>query len=276
MLPPLPIPPPEVSIEVDEDQEFTVTPPFEVPSPLSPRSALTVLQAFGTGGSTEALCNVAQAASRALITRTATYEDMVRNLQEEVTRLRQQAAPTPVVPRQDHQPRHFIQNNGRLPNFIIPSRGCRAVARYVRVSPGDPSPAEGTMGVGEDIYMHPLAALPHYPDEDDPPEPLPEWFIELMHATNPYFCSLLQGCCLLEDWGLTTDVALYRATSERIQELHAAREGIDASIANCRERLDLVAFRLGSARAALRLAQFQNFASVLPTPRTPNPSAARG
>jgi hypothetical protein len=261
---------------VDEDQEFAVTPPLEVPSPLSPRSAPTVLQAFGTGGSTEALRNIAQAASRALITQTAAYENMVRNLQEEVTRLRQQAAPTPVVPRQDHRPRHFVQNNGRLPNFIIPSRGCRAVARYVRVSPGDPSLAEGTMGVGEDVYTHPLTALPHYPDKDDPPEPLPEWFIELMHATNPHFRSLLQGCRLLEDWGLTADVALYRATSEQIQELHAAREGIDASIANCRERLNLIAFRLGSARAALRLARFQNFASILPMPRTPDPSAVRG
>ena len=111
-LPPLPIPPPEVSIEVDEDQEFAVTPPLKVPSPLSPRSALAMLQAFGTEGSTKALRNVAQAASRALITRTAAYENTVRNLQEEVTQLHQQAAPTPVVPCQDLRPRHFIQNNG--------------------------------------------------------------------------------------------------------------------------------------------------------------------
>jgi hypothetical protein len=75
-----------------------------------------------------------------------------------------------------------------------------------------------------------------------------------MHAANPHFRSLLQGCHLLEDWGLTADIALYRATSEQIQELHTAKEGIDASIANCREHLDLITFQLGLARVALCLA----------------------
>jgi hypothetical protein len=62
--PPLPIPFPraEIAIEVDVDEEYLTTPPNRRPSPsnqvhspLSPRSALAVLQAFGTGGDVENL-----------------------------------------------------------------------------------------------------------------------------------------------------------------------------------------------------------------------------
>src|ERR1700747_2272551 len=90
---PLPIPPPatqtpvvsfelphpgEVAIDVDEDLYHPVSPspepeeqpPPEVPFPISPRSALATLQAFGTGGSAENLRGVAQATARALLART--------------------------------------------------------------------------------------------------------------------------------------------------------------------------------------------------------------
>jgi hypothetical protein len=68
-----------------------------------------------------------------------------------------------------------------------------------------------------------------------------------MHATEPCFRTLLQGARILEDWGVTADIARYRATSERLRDLAAAREGIDAALTAQRETLDLVAFRLGSA-----------------------------
>jgi hypothetical protein len=74
-----------------------------------------------------------------------------------------------------------------------------------------------------------------------------------MHATEPCFHTLLQGARILEDWGVTADIARYRATSERLRDLAAAKEGIDAALATQRETLDLVAFRLGSARAAERV-----------------------
>jgi hypothetical protein len=77
------------------------------------------------------------------------------------------------------------------------------------------------------------ATIYRTPVDDDsyPQEPLPEWFRDLMHATEPSFRILLQGARVLEDWGVTADIARYRATSERLRDLAAAKEGINAALA---------------------------------------------
>jgi hypothetical protein len=110
------------------------------------------------------------------------------------------------------------------------------------------------MGRPQDpVYSLPLyATVFRAPLDNDlyPQEPLPEWFQDLMHATEPHFCTLLQGSRILEDWGITADLARYRATSEWLRDLAAAQEGITAALTSNRESLDLIAYRLGSARAA--------------------------
>ena len=89
---------------------------------------------------------------------------------------------------------------------------------------------------GEDakIYTTTLKALPATGSDDtSPPEPLPEWFLNLLYATEANFGVLLAGARELDDWGLTADLARYRGNSDQINSLYAAREGIDASIATC-------------------------------------------
>jgi hypothetical protein len=127
------------------------------------------------------------------------------------------------------------------------------------------------MGRPQDpIYALSLYATTYRTPVDDdtyPQEPLPEWFRDLMHATKPHFRVLLQGTRILEDWGLTANIARYRATSKRLRDLAAAREGIDATLAMQRESLDLIAFRLGSARASERLGHYRNLADKVASVR---------
>jgi hypothetical protein len=245
-------------------------PPDQVHAPLSPRSALVVLQAFGTGGDVENLCRVAQITASSLTTRTAAYEAHIAALQAENNRLRTRTAPTPVQHRTSVCPQGFLPNGGRLPHFYVPYNGHRAPARYIWASPGDPSFAEGTMGEpGSEVYAFELYATEYPPpskeDERPPPELLPEWFRDLCHATFPHYRALLDGSRGLEDWGLTADIARYRATSERIRDLYTTQEGIEASITGLRESLDLVAFRLGSTRAGERLGHYCNLVDVVPS-----------
>ena len=113
---------------------------------------------------------------------------------------------------------------------------------------------------GEDaeIYTTILKALlAAGPDNTSSPEPLPEWFLNLLYATEANFGVLLVGARELDDWGLTADLARYRGNSDRINSLYAAQEGIDASIATCRGVQDLALHRLCAARAAERLRHFQ-------------------
>jgi hypothetical protein len=127
------------------------------------------------------------------------------------------------------------------------------------------------MGRPQDpVYSLPLYATTYRTPVDDdsyPQEPLPEWFRDLMHATEPCFRTLLQRARILKDWGVTADIARYRATSKRLRDLAAAKEGIDAALTSQRETLDLVAFRLGSARAAERLSRYQNLADEVASVR---------
>ena len=78
-------------------------------------------------------------------------------------------------------------------------------------------------GEGAEIYTTTLKTLPATQSDDaSPPEPLPEWFLNLLYTTEANFGILLAGAQELDDWGLTADLARYRATSDRINSLYAA------------------------------------------------------
>ena len=128
---------------------------------ISPQSALAILQAFGTGGSADNLREVAQITARTLFQRTQAYEATIGHLQDDIALMRARTAATPVTPRTAPRPQGFLPNNGRLPHFYIPHLGHRALARFVRKCPADPTMAEGTMGgTGAETYAYPLEALP--------------------------------------------------------------------------------------------------------------------
>jgi hypothetical protein len=264
---PLPIPSrpqDEVSIEVDEDETYLVHSPedtankpedIQIPDRLSPATTLTIIQNLdeqAPGTSTQIFRRLAEVAASMLAARTRAHvqevEDykeelcrartrphssLVESLRGEITRLRAQATPTP-VDAQPPTPRGFIANGGQLPHFTVPHQGLKAQARFIRVCPSDPTAAQGTMGRPQDpIYSLPLYATTYRTPVDDdsyPQEPLPEWFRDLMHATEPSFRTLIQGARILEDWGVTADITRYRATSERLRDLAAAKEGIDAAL----------------------------------------------
>jgi hypothetical protein len=99
----IPFPHAEIAIDVDVDEDYPTTPPNRRPpppdqvyAPLSPHSALAVLQAFGTGGDVENLRRVAQITASSLTTRTAAYEARIAALQAENDQLHTCTAPTPI------------------------------------------------------------------------------------------------------------------------------------------------------------------------------------
>jgi hypothetical protein len=243
---PLPIPSrpqDEVSIEVDEDETYLVHSPedtaneaedIQIPDRLSPQSTLTIIQNLdkqAPGASTQIFRRLAEVAASTLAActrahvqeiedyreelrraRAGPHSSLVESLRGEIARLRALTAPDP-VDAQPPTPPGFITNGGRLPHFAIPHQGHRAQARYIRLCPTDPTTAQGTMGRPQDpVYSLPLYATTYRTPVDDdsyPQEPLPEWFRDLMHATKPCFRTLLQGARILEDWGVTADIARY-------------------------------------------------------------------
>jgi hypothetical protein len=121
----------------------------------------------------------------------------------------------------------------------------------------------GLPGDDGEVFNHPLYALPYRPrdgEESFPREPLPEWFRDLLTGTEDTFALFIDGGKELSDWGVAADMARYRAHANRIVELCAAREGIEASLVTCRGNLDLTAARLANAHAANRLPAFRTLA----------------
>ena len=276
---PLPIPPPHVTIDVDEEHEYHVSTPSPSPSPMlvnavpdgriSPQSALAILQAFGTGGSAENLREVAQVTSHALLRRTEANAAMIRDLREDITLLRAHVTTTPVTPRTAPRPNGFIPNNRFLPHFFIPHLGGRTKARFIRKCPADPTITEGTMGgSGAEVYTYPLKALPPYNasgdgGENHAGEPLPEWLLDLLQGSETTFRLLLRASQATGNWGVPADIARYWSTINRINELHAAREGILNSLNSCWESLNLIVGRLGGAKVPSRLAHLQYIADIV-------------
>ena len=277
----LPVPPPQVSINVDPDLEYHVSSPSPTPSPtlvesvlpegrISPQSALAILQAFGTGGSADNLREVAQITARTLFQRTQAYEVTIQRLQGDVTLLRARTAATPVTPRANPRPNGFLPKNGRLPHIYVPHLGHRAVARFIRKCPSDPTMAEGTMGgTGAEVYAYPLEARPSYDASGDggenrSSEPLPEWLLDLLRGSETTFQLVLRASHSTGDWGLPADIARFRATVNRVNELHATREGILDSLNSCWESLDLIAGRLGGAKVPSRLAHLRYIGDIVP------------
>jgi hypothetical protein len=122
----------------------------------------------------------------------------------------------------------------------------------------------GLTGDDGEVYNHPLYALPYHPHEGEenfPCEPLPEWFRELLGGTDDVFALFINRGKKLTDWGVAADMARYRANYERIRELYATRESIDASIETCRGNLDLAANRLATAHTADHLPAFRFLAN---------------
>ena len=130
--------------------------------------------------------------------------------------------------------------------------------------------AEGTMGgTSAKTYAYPLKALPPYNASGDggenrAREPLPLWLLDLLQGSETTFRLVLHASQATRDWGLPADIARYRSTTDRINELYAAHEGILDSLASCRESLDLIAGRLGGAKAPSRLAHLQYIADIVP------------
>src|SRR5882757_10708493 len=112
---PIPVPPPAVDIEVDENVEYRVSSPIEIPEAILPRSALALLQAYSPNGNRGELQGIAQAASRSLLNQTATFRHIMEDQRDEITRLRRRLGGVPLPERPASCPRNFFLNIGRPP-----------------------------------------------------------------------------------------------------------------------------------------------------------------
>ena len=237
---------------------------------MSPPVTLAILQAFSTGGSTDNLREVAQITTRTLFQCTQAYEATIQCLQGDVAVLRARTAATPVTPWTTPRPQGLLPNQGRLPHFFIPHLGGQALAHFIRKCLADPTMANGTMGgTGAEVYAYPLEALPPHDASGDrgknrTGEPLPIWFLDLLRGSETTFRLVLRASQSTGDWGLPADIARYRSMVNRVNELHTAHEGILDSLNSCWESLDLIAGRLGGAKAPSRLAHLQYIADIVP------------
>ena len=142
--------PPGIAIEVDPEEVYSLrlspepTPvplptnnaEITFPDPPSPRSGLSILQVFGTGGTTENLREAAQDIARTFTKRVQDYEQIVADLRRENAhkkdtvahlhrRIREIRAQRTKAP---PPPSGFVENDDRLPNFYIPFQGSQAQA----------------------------------------------------------------------------------------------------------------------------------------------------
>ena len=88
-----------------------------------------------------------------------------------------------------HAIRGFSPNNGRYPNFYIPSPTPTIrhppgliLAPFIRVLNNNPLRVEGTID-GAFIYTHEVRAMP-YGEDADQQQPNPTWLLDLLHPDS--------------------------------------------------------------------------------------------
>jgi hypothetical protein len=102
-------------------------------------------------------------------------------------------------------------------------------ARFVRQCVADPSCIEGTMGGADDpIYIMELVAQGQY-NPDCEPTPLSDWFTALLAPGGKVWAHVFKATRDTDNWGLLTNLARFRATSEQLATFDTTIRGLENS-----------------------------------------------
>src|SRR6266852_3408552 len=204
------------------------SPPEEAPyfpepdgEPISPESALNILQTYGNSSDATTLQIIALELVGTLKKRELDHAEEKKRLikdQEEAEE------------RLDHlhdAPNGYIENDGQAPGFVIPTgNGEYEPAYYIKKLPegrvaGHPeSYTKGDVPFIADSFVLPAGSQPS--------APLPNWLLAIITGTASQFETLVHATRQHDDWGLEADIQRARAADDqtaiicrRLQQLRA-------------------------------------------------------
>src|SRR5712671_5270496 len=235
--------------------------------PLSPRSVANILQGH-TDIPTGDLRSIIMGLVSAIDTRNEGHRIQVRDLEDQVAGLVQKHYLQPIDP--DNIPPGFIENDGRVPQFLIPIHNdLELPAAYVcpldTLNYTKAAGITGKLGPDEQEYIKEIFATPG--DTSLPVSPAPTWFLRAIQASSKRtYEDLRAEAIAFNNWGIIADLHRYHEDDEKLLRLNHLREQLALECDGLREAKALALARLESTHAPLRLSRARSLYSNSTSP----------
>src|SRR5712671_309099 len=223
-------------------------------APISPRLVANILQGH-TNIPTGDLRSIIMGLVSAIDARNEGHRIQVRDLEDQVAGLIQKHYLQPIDP--DNIPPGFIENDGRVPQFLIPVHDdLELPAAYVcpldTLNYTKAAGITGKLGPDEQEYIKEIFATPG--DTSLPVSPAPTWFLRAIQAgSKRTYEDLRAEAIAFNNWGIIADLHRYHEDDEKLARLNHLREQLALECDGLREAKALALARLESAHAPLRL-----------------------
>ena len=148
-------------------------------------------------------------------------------------------------------PSGFVANNGRLPQFTVPTdTDIVQVIRWVKRLPdGRIAGHLQDDGPRDDPYITEIYASPAIPDPARPTEALPQWFRRLLTSPDIDYHSLRDAAYQLEDWSIHSEILRFRRLDDAVSILQIQHDALTNELHAARRTRRSSEARLEAARA---------------------------
>jgi len=202
----------------------------------------------------------------------------VRDLEDQVAGLIQKHYLQPIDP--DNVPPGFIENDGRVPQFLIPVHDdLELPAAYVcplnTLNYTKAAGITGKLGPDEQEYIKEIFATPG--DTSLPVSPAPTWFLRAIQACSKRtYEDLRAEAIAFDNWGIIADLHRYHGDDEKLARLNHLREQLTLECDGLHEAKALALARLESAYAPLRLSRARSlYSNSTSPPHSPHGMSSR-
>ncbi len=207
----------------------------EEPLPISPRTGLNVLR--NSECTMEDAVEVAEGLTATIKNRESFHQLCTLLLQEQITRLRQQANshgnnhPEEERPRFQAPPVGFTINAGHLPDTTLPcGRNASQLAKWIQHLPDRRAllHAEDD-GPGDQPYAIELFTTLDISD-DTPAQSLPRWLLDALTGPSAAFHTIRVAADATLDWGLHAELLHYRDLDQKAKAINDSISNLEAEV----------------------------------------------
>jgi len=110
-------------------------------------------------------------------------------------------------------------------------------------------------GPESDPYLVPIYAAPIFLSE--PIDPIPQWLHQLLIGQSVIFHTLVSAARKLDNWGVAADITCYREYNDKMADINAHIEQLQAEVDAVRLAKLLCEGRLEAARAPKQLVHME-------------------
>ena len=156
-------------------------------------------------------------------------------------------------------PPGFMANDGRLPQFTVPTdENVVQVVRWIRrLSDGRVAGHLQDDGPRDDPYIAELYAGPVAPDPNRPIEPLPQWFRRLLVSPSTQYHVLRDTAYGLDDWSIHAEILRFRRIDDAVTVLNIQLDQVTNELRAMQRDRRACEMRLEASRAHTHFAHLE-------------------